>query len=99
MYKISWNIGTELVIKSIPSPEGTNAVRIMTIHKSKGLKISCGDFSFLRKKIFSNKPKDKLWIPFSANGAPKALINNRKRLGTTEVKQKQFFKPKIKKKF
>jgi hypothetical protein len=34
---------------SIPSPEGNNAVRIMTIHKSVG--ISCGNHAFCREKI------------------------------------------------
>ena len=34
--------------KSIPSPEGNNAIKIMTIHKSKGLRISSCDLSFCR---------------------------------------------------
>lgn len=97
---ISWSIGIKLVIKSIPSPEGTNAVRIMTIHKSKGLEFPVVIFPFAEEN-FSSKPKDKLWIPLEdANvNFPKALINNKKKWKHTEVKQKQFSKPKIKKKF
>lgn len=37
--------------KSIPSPEGTNAIRIMTIHKSKGLEFPVVIYP-LPKKIF-----------------------------------------------
>lgn len=65
--------------KSIPSPEGTNAVRIMTIHKSKGLEFPVVIFPFAEED-FSRKIKDKLWIPLEDSNIdlPKALINNRK---------------------
>jgi len=65
--------------KSIPSPEGTNAVRIMTIHKSKGLEFPVVIFPFAEED-FSKKIKDKLWIPLAAPemDLPRALINNKK---------------------
>jgi ATP-dependent exoDNAse (exonuclease V) beta subunit len=44
---------------SIPSPEGNNAVRIMTIHKSKGLEFPV--VMPLQRKIIV-KTKDKLWL-------------------------------------
>ena len=73
--------------KSIPSPEGTNAVRIMTIHKSKGLEFPVVIFPFAEED-FTKKPKDKLWIPLATPeiDLPRALINNRKEVenyGTT----------------
>jgi superfamily I DNA/RNA helicase len=46
---------------SIPSPEGTNAVRIMTIHKSKGLEFPVVIMPFAEED-YSRKPKDKLWL-------------------------------------
>lgn len=69
--------------KSIPSPEGTNAVRIMTIHKSKGLEFPIVIFPFAEED-FSRKIKDRLWIPLEDSNIdlPKALINNRKEVET-----------------
>lgn len=46
---------------SIASPEGIDAVRIMTIHKSKGLEFPVVIFPFV-KKNFSYAPKDNMWI-------------------------------------
>ncbi|WP_333807515.1 UvrD-helicase domain-containing protein [Flavobacterium sp.] len=81
--------------KSIPSPEGTNAVRIMTIHKSKGLEFPVVIFPFAEEN-FSSKPKDKLWIPLEdANvNFPKALINNRKEVETYGSEAKTIFQTK-----
>jgi len=62
---------------SIPSPEGNNAVRIMTIHKSKGLEFPVVIMPFAEED-YSRKPKDKLWLD-TEDGAldvPKALIDN-----------------------
>ena len=62
---------------SIPSPEGTNAVRIMTIHKSKGLEFPVVIMPFAEED-YSRKPKDKLWLNAeeSTVGLPKVLIDN-----------------------
>ena len=62
---------------SIPSPEGTNAVRIMTIHKSKGLEFPVVIFPFAEED-YGRKPKDKLWINVEELdfGLPKVLIDN-----------------------
>ncbi|WP_081897812.1 exodeoxyribonuclease V subunit beta [Flavobacterium sp. 83] len=62
---------------SIPSPEGTNAVRIMTIHKSKGLEFPVVIFPFAEED-YNRKPKDKLWINAEEQdfGLPKVLIDN-----------------------
>ncbi|MCF6139956.1 UvrD-helicase domain-containing protein [Flavobacterium sp. K77] len=62
---------------SIPSPEGTNAVRIMTIHKSKGLEFPVVIFPFAEED-YNRKPKDKLWLNAAEEdlGIPKVLIDN-----------------------
>jgi ATP-dependent exoDNAse (exonuclease V) beta subunit len=62
---------------SIPSPEGNNAVRIMTIHKSKGLEFPVVIMPFAEED-YSRKPKDKLWLDAKEMdfGLPKVLIDN-----------------------
>ncbi|HJS01546.1 MAG TPA: UvrD-helicase domain-containing protein, partial [Flavobacterium sp.] len=62
---------------SIPSPEGNNAVRIMTIHKSKGLEFPVVIMPFAEED-YSRKPKDKLWLDAEEIdlGMPKVLIDN-----------------------
>ena len=62
---------------SIPSPEGTNAVRLMTIHKSKGLEFPVVIFPFAEED-YNRKPKDKLWLNAEEQdfGLPKVLIDN-----------------------
>ena len=62
---------------SIPSPEGINAVRIMTIHKSKGLEFPVVIMPFAEED-YNRKPKDKLWLDTEDVdlGVPKALIDN-----------------------
>ena len=64
---------------SIPSPEGNNAVRIMTIHKSKGLEFPVVIMPFAEED-YSRSPKDKLWINAAADdfGLSKVLIDNSK---------------------
>ena len=64
---------------SIPSPEGNNAIRIMTIHKSKGLEFPVVIFPFAEES-YTNSPKDKLWIEPESDliELPKVLINNNK---------------------
>lgn len=46
---------------SIPSPEGNNAVRIMTIHKSKGLEFPVVIFPFAEEN-YNSSPKELLWV-------------------------------------
>jgi ATP-dependent exoDNAse (exonuclease V) beta subunit len=62
---------------SIPSPEGNNAVRIMTIHKSKGLEFPVVIMPFAEED-YGRKPKDKLWLDGEDMefGLPKVLIDN-----------------------
>ena len=62
---------------SIPSPEGNNAVRIMTIHKSKGLEFPVVIMPFAEED-YSRKPKDKLWLNGEEMdfGLPKVLIDS-----------------------
>ena len=62
---------------SIPSPEGNNAVRIMTIHKSKGLEFPVVIMPFAEED-YSRSPKDKLWIIADVEdfGLSKVLVDN-----------------------
>ncbi len=64
---------------SIPSPEGDNAVRILTIHKSKGLEFPVVIIPFADED-YERKPKDKIWIKDLADdfGIPRALVDNSK---------------------
>lgn len=62
---------------SIPSPEQSDAVRIMTIHKSKGLEFPVVIFPFAEED-YNRRPKDKLWLDSDMEifGLPKVLIDN-----------------------
>ncbi|MGQ7945711.1 UvrD-helicase domain-containing protein [Flavobacterium sp. WC2509] len=62
---------------SIPSPEGTNAVRVMTIHKSKGLEFPVVIMPFADED-YTRKPKDKLWLNSEDQDfdMPKVLVDN-----------------------
>ena len=70
-----WNKNAEKF--SIPSPEGNNAVRIMTIHKSKGLEFPIVIMPFAEQD-YNRKPKDKLWLDTEDTNldVPRALIDN-----------------------
>jgi ATP-dependent exoDNAse (exonuclease V) beta subunit len=63
----------------IPSPEGSDAVQIMTIHKSKGLEFPVVIFPFAEEN-YSLQKKDKLWLDFEDENfnLPRALIDNSK---------------------
>lgn len=64
---------------SIPSPEGNDAVRIMTIHKSKGLEFPVVIFPFAEED-YSRSRRDKLWLELDDDtfGFQKALIDSNK---------------------
>jgi ATP-dependent exoDNAse (exonuclease V) beta subunit len=64
---------------SIPSPEGNDAVRIMTIHKSKGLEFPVVIFPFAEED-YSRAPRNKMWLEMDdeAIGIQKALIDSKK---------------------
>ena len=72
-----WNKNSQKF--SVPSPEGSNAVRIMTIHKSKGLEFPVVIFPFAEDD-FNRKPKSKLWLEDQSEtiDLPKVLIDNTK---------------------
>lgn len=70
------NNGTKF---SIPSPEGNDAVRIMTIHKSKGLEFPVVIFPFAEED-YARSPRNKMWLELEdANlDIPKALVDTKK---------------------
>ena len=61
---------------SIPSPEGNDAVRIMTIHKAKGLEFPVVIFPFAEED-FSKGPREKIWLNADEKimGLPKILVD------------------------
>ncbi len=69
-----WDNNSEKL--SIPSPEGNNAVRIMTIHKSKGLEFPVVIFPFAEEN-YSLGPKEKMWLNADEEitGLTKALVD------------------------
>ncbi len=69
-----WDINSEKL--SIPSPEGNDAIRIMTIHKSKGLEFPVVIFPFAEED-YSRGPKEKIWVNANEEliGLPKALVD------------------------
>lgn len=64
---------------SIPSPEGNNAIRIMTIHKSKGLEFPVVIFPFAEED-YARARRDKMWLELDDDtfGFQKALIDSKK---------------------
>lgn len=65
---------------SIPSPEGNDAVRIMTIHKSKGLEFPVVIFPFAEED-YARAPRSKMWLDIEDEetfGFQKALIDSKK---------------------
>lgn len=64
---------------SIPSPEGNDAVKIMTIHKSKGLEFPVVIFPFAEENYTLTK-QEKLWLEADEEvvGLPKALVAKNK---------------------
>lgn len=65
---------------SIPTPEGKDAVQIMTIHKSKGLEFPVVICPFAEES-YSAPSRDKLWVDIEDEklvGFPKALVDSKK---------------------
>ena len=64
--------------QSIPSPEGEKAIRIMTIHKSKGLEFPVVIFPFADDSL--NPRSNNIWIPMEDESIdmPQALVKNNK---------------------
>ncbi len=64
---------------SIPSPENIDAVRIMTIHKSKGLEFPVVIFPFAEENYAQNK-QEKLWLEADEVevGVSKVLVSKNK---------------------
>lgn len=64
---------------SIPSPEGNDAVRIMTIHKSKGLEFPVVIFPFAEED-YSRSPRSKMWLELDDTTFEfqKALVDSNK---------------------
>ncbi|NUY81327.1 UvrD-helicase domain-containing protein [Flavobacterium sp. MAH-1] len=62
---------------SIPSPEGKDAVKIMTIHKSKGLEFPVVIMPFAEED-YNRKPREKIWIPGEDEelDLPKVLVDS-----------------------
>ncbi|MBD3582115.1 UvrD-helicase domain-containing protein [Flavobacterium selenitireducens] len=61
---------------SIPAPDGKDAVKIMTIHKSKGLEFPVVIMPFAEED-YNRKPREKMWIPGEdeAFELPKVLVD------------------------
>ena len=60
---------------SIPSPENNDAIKIMTIHKSKGLEFPVVIFPFADEN-YSSGPKEKIWLNADSQmGLPKVLVD------------------------
>lgn len=80
---------------SIPSPEGNDAVRIMTIHKSKGLEFPVVIFPFAEED-FSKAPREKIWLNADENvvGIPKALVNKSSKVESYGADASQIYKQK-----
>ncbi len=77
---------------SIPAPENTDAVRIMTIHKSKGLEFPVVVFPFAEEDY--SRSRDKIWIEttdFIPWNIPKALIDIKKEVQEYGEKAQQLF--------
>ena len=78
-FLIYWDTNSHTL--SIPSPEGNNAVRIMTIHKAKGLEFPVVIYPFAEED-FNKRPKGKFWIDADETifGASKVLLDENKAL-------------------
>ncbi|MGV8994678.1 MAG: UvrD-helicase domain-containing protein [Flavobacterium sp.] len=78
-FLIYWDTNSHTL--SIPSPEGNNAIRIMTIHKAKGLEFPVVIYPFAEED-FNRSIKGKFWIDADETifGASKVLLDESKAL-------------------
>jgi len=77
--------------QSIPSPEGVEAIRIMTIHKSKGLEFPVVIYPFADDSL---KPIDpKVWIPLDETdiGIAQSLVEKNKKLEQINTQTKTVY--------
>ncbi|QBZ96991.1 UvrD-helicase domain-containing protein [Flavobacterium sangjuense] len=76
-----WDINSGKL--SIPSPEGKEAVRIMTIHTSKGLEFPVVIFPFAEED-YSKGPREKIWLNADEEqvGLPKVLVDKNNNVST-----------------
>src|SRR5690606_13707855 len=67
---------------SIPAPERSNAVQLMTIHKSQGLEFPIVIYPFAEEDL--SRSRDKVWIPIDQPEIelPIALVNFKKEIQT-----------------
>ena len=80
---------------SIAAPDGVDAVKIMTIHKAKGLEFSFVIFPFANAVLDDKRKKKKAWVPATTDdealGLNEFLINNNKdMLEYNEVAQQKY---------
>lgn len=80
---------------SIAAPDGVDAVKIMTIHKAKGLEFPFVIFPFANAILDDKRKKKKSWVPATASdetlGLKEFLINNTKdMLEYNEVAQQKY---------
>lgn len=77
--------------QSIPSPEGVQAVRIMTIHKSKGLEFPVVIYPFADDDLRPIDPK--VWIPLeeSETGLSQSLVKKNKKLEQINTQTKAVY--------
>ena len=75
-----WEVKKESL--SIAAPDGVDAVKIMTIHKAKGLEFPFVIFPFANAILDDKRMKKKTWVPATkddnALGLEEFLINNNK---------------------
>ena len=80
--------------QSIPSPEGEKAIRIMTIHKSKGLEFPVVIYPFADDSLIPRS--NNIWIPLENESVdmPQALVKNTKVLEKFNEATKEIYQTK-----